>query len=121
MADSYPNPNGGRHHSNRPLFAAIIDRNEGNVRLENRGFRGAPHIRHAHLIGDGCRAFPGKLAVDAEDRPVPNSLAELDLIHGDRDELAVGKLRRSGDPGRLIDPCEQSSTEQRAVVVQITG
>ena len=90
--------------SDRPLLAAVVHGNEGDVRLENgdigRGFR----IGDADLVGHGCLAQPRHFAGDAEDGAIADAVAELYLVHGDGDELAVGELGGSGDPRGLIDP-----------------
>ena len=46
-------------------------------------------------------------------------MAELDLVHPDRNELAMRIIERSGNPARFIDPRQQAPPEQEPQMVQI--
>ena len=90
--------------SDRPFLAAVIYRYEGDVGLEHGDMGRVLRIENADLIGHGGISLFRPLAGNAEDRAVADAVAELDLVHGDGDELAVRELRRRGDPRGLIDP-----------------
>ena len=105
----------------RPFLAAVVHGYEGDVGLENGDMGRVLRIGDADLVGNRSVSFADFLTVDSEDGAIADTMAELDLVHRDRDELAVRELRRGGDPCSLIDPCEQPAAEERTVLVQVTG
>jgi len=106
-------------NSDRHLLSLIVHGDEGDAGLEYRNLGRILHIRDGNFIGDrGITSFH-ILTLDTQNRPVTHAVAEFDLVHTYRHELAMGKFSRSRDPGRLIDPRQQTTAEQGPVVIEI--
>lgn len=80
-------------HLNRPLLPFVVHGDEGDVGRENRGGVGILFVGDLYLVGDRGVALFRLRAADAENGAVAHSVAELDLVHPDGDELAMREVQ----------------------------
>ncbi len=67
----------------------------------------------------GCVSDPFSLSTHAENSPLLDSLLEFHGIHGNRHEIAAGKILTCRDPGSFIHPLQQIAAEEKAAMVKV--